>query len=107
MTAPEPRGEQVQHERQPGSLPEAIGSSRPLAAETGLSQAFIAFDSAAAGGREAVALLADEVVRHLHGAPPESGDVVRYPGDRTLATRQRNLSEGVPVDPDIWRIVQA
>jgi 3-dehydro-L-gulonate 2-dehydrogenase len=76
-------------------------------AETGLSQVFIAFDSAAAGGKEAVRRLADEIVRHLHGSATTSGDIVRYPGERTLDTRQRNLSEGVPVDPDIWRVVQA
>ena len=66
--------------------------------ETGLSQVFIAIDPA--GGD---AGLADRVIAHLHAGEGE----VRYPGERTLETRQRNLRDGVPVDPAIWQDVQA
>ena len=31
---------------------------------------------------------------------------VRYPGERTLDARRRNLAEGIPVDPSIWQTVQ-
>jgi 3-dehydro-L-gulonate 2-dehydrogenase len=66
--------------------------------ETCLSQVFLAFDPAGAN-----AGLADRVIAHLHAG----GGDVRYPGERTLETRTRNLRDGVPVDPAIWRDVQA
>lgn len=66
--------------------------------ESGLSQVFIAIDPAGAD-----AGLADRAIAHLHGG---EGDA-RYPGERTLETRNRNMREGVPVDPAIWRDVQA
>jgi 3-dehydro-L-gulonate 2-dehydrogenase len=66
--------------------------------EAGLSQAFIAIDSTGAD-----AGLVDRVIAHLHAGDGE----VRYPGERTLETRNRNMREGVPVDPAIWREVQA
>jgi 3-dehydro-L-gulonate 2-dehydrogenase len=47
--------------------------------------------------------LADRVIAHLHAGE----GVIRYPGERTLETRARNLREGVPADPAIWRQVQA
>ena len=66
--------------------------------ESGLSQVFIAIDP---GGADAG--LADRVIAHLQGG---AGDA-RYPGERTLETRTRNMREGVPVEPAIWREVQA
>ena len=66
--------------------------------ETGLSQVFIAIDPGGTNGG-----LADRVIAHLHAGSGE----VRYPGERTLAARIRNMREGVPVDPAIWQDVQA
>ena len=66
--------------------------------ETSLSQVFLAIDPAGEN-----AGLADRAIAHLHAG---AGDV-RYPGERTLETRNRNMREGVPVDPAIWRDVQA
>jgi 3-dehydro-L-gulonate 2-dehydrogenase len=66
--------------------------------ETCLSQVFLAIDPS--GGDTG---LADRVIAHLHAG---NGDV-RYPGERTLETRHRNMRDGVPVDPAIWRDVQA
>jgi 3-dehydro-L-gulonate 2-dehydrogenase len=66
--------------------------------ETCLSQVFVAIDPAGAN-----AGLADRAIAHLHAG----GGSVRYPGERTLETRNRNLRDGVPVDPAIWRDVQA
>jgi 3-dehydro-L-gulonate 2-dehydrogenase len=65
--------------------------------ESGLSQIFIALDPEGAG-----AGLADRVIAHLHAGDGQ----VRYPGERTLETRARNLRDGVPVDPVIWREVR-
>lgn len=68
--------------------------------ETGLSQAFIAIDVAVAGDRSAAAALVDDVLRQVKGA---DGDAVRYPGERALAARRRNLAEGIPVEEELWR----
>ena len=76
-------------------------STDPLR-ESGLSQVFIAFDPASVGGTDWGEVV-DRVVADLHG----SGESVRYPGERTLETRERNLREGVPVDPDLWAAVTA
>ena len=72
--------------------------------ETALSQVFIAIDVtsvAAAGAADAVA---DAIVDHLQSSSHER-DTVRYPGERTLATREKNLTNGVPVDPASWQFV--
>ena len=69
--------------------------------ESGLSQVFLAVDASSVGGQgwtDAV----DRIVADLHAA----GEPVRYPGERTLETRERNLREGVPVDPDVWDAVR-
>jgi len=74
--------------------------------ETALSQVFIAIDVtsvAAAGAADAVA---DAIVEHLQSSLAEhESKSVRYPGERTLATRREHLANGVPVDPAIWRSV--
>lgn len=62
--------------------------------ETALSQVFIAFDPAVAGGPEAIAALAEDVLRYVQ---------VRYPGERAFKTRQQNLQDGIAIDDDIWR----
>ena len=69
--------------------------------ETGLSQVFVAIDVSTLGESRDADRIADEIVEHLH-ATATSGDTIRYPGERTLETRRRNLAEGVPVEPSIW-----
>jgi 3-dehydro-L-gulonate 2-dehydrogenase len=74
-------------------------------AETGLSQVFIAFELSQLGPPVAIDRAVDRVIEHLkEGLDP--GDV-RYPGERTIQTRIRNLSEGVPVEPGVWEFVQS
>jgi 3-dehydro-L-gulonate 2-dehydrogenase len=70
--------------------------------ETGLSQIFIALLPPSV---EEAVRIADAIVANLH-APFSSGETVRYPGERTLETRRRNLVEGVPVEPSVWETVQ-
>lgn len=77
----------------------------PAEAETGLSQVFIAFDVTSVGDPAAATRIADEIVDHLR-SPSDEGEHVRYPGERTLATRRGNLAEGIPVEPSIWALVQ-
>ena len=74
-------------------------------AETGLSQVFVALDPAALGDTDAASRAAEEIVAHLQ-APAHGGARVRYPGERVLETRRRNLAEGVPVDPSVWEEVR-
>jgi LDH2 family malate/lactate/ureidoglycolate dehydrogenase len=31
----------------------------------------------------------------------------RYPGERTLETRRRNLADGIPVEPSDWDWLQS
>ncbi|HEV2765713.1 MAG TPA: 3-dehydro-L-gulonate 2-dehydrogenase [Pyrinomonadaceae bacterium] len=72
-----------------------------LERETGLSQVFIAL--APPGGEGFADELADEIIEHLKG---DGGEPVRYPGERTLATRRENLERGVPVEPSLWQKVR-
>jgi 3-dehydro-L-gulonate 2-dehydrogenase len=72
--------------------------------ETQLSQVFIAVDPSSLGESDLDAI-ADRVVQHLHEPSPD-GSRPRYPGERALDTRQRNLQQGIPVDPEIWKTVQ-
>jgi 3-dehydro-L-gulonate 2-dehydrogenase len=66
--------------------------------ESSLSQMFIAIDASGIGADEGIV---DAIVEHLHATP--AGDAqVRYPGERTLETRHRNLREGIPVDEAVW-----
>ncbi len=70
--------------------------------ESSLSQVFIAIDPSALGGHESIA---DGIVAHLH-ATPMGDEHVRYPGERTLDTRRRNLAEGIPVEEATWKWVR-
>jgi 3-dehydro-L-gulonate 2-dehydrogenase len=74
--------------------------------ETKLSQVFIAVDPAALNPA-ASTNIADEIIAYLHATRSASGKNVRYPGERVLEVRMQNLAEGIPVDPQIWREVQA
>jgi 3-dehydro-L-gulonate 2-dehydrogenase len=74
--------------------------------ETGLSQVFVAFDLSSLGEAEASARVADEIVESIRPSPADGGEV-RYPGERTLETRRRNLEEGIPVEPSVWEQVQS
>ena len=71
--------------------------------ETGLSQVFIAIDPASLSPGEDLDRIADRVIEHLHAG---DGDV-RYPGERTMATRRQSLRDGVPVDAGIWTAVKS
>ena len=76
--------------------------------ECALSQVFIAFDLSRFYDTEGHARVVDAIVEYVHGAAPtHEGDPVYYPGERTLRTRRENLEKGIPVEPSIWREVQA
>jgi 3-dehydro-L-gulonate 2-dehydrogenase len=74
--------------------------------ESDLSQVFIAMDVAQMTDAAEVSSLLDAVVAFTQQPSPESARV-RYPGERTLETRRRNMDEGIPVDEEVWREVVA
>jgi 3-dehydro-L-gulonate 2-dehydrogenase len=73
---------------------------------TGACQVFIAIDPYLFGGEEAIQEMFDaRVARADSTAPIDSSHPVTCPGERTAATRKRNLAEGVVVDEVIWKQV--
>jgi 3-dehydro-L-gulonate 2-dehydrogenase len=72
--------------------------------ESALSQIFIAFEVSLSD--QAGNVLADRIIHSVKTAAPAGDEVVRYPGERTLEIRTRNMSEGIPVDPEIWEQVR-
>jgi 3-dehydro-L-gulonate 2-dehydrogenase len=73
-------------------------------AETELSQVFLAFDVSSLSDSGTPSRIVDAIVEHL-GSPADRDQSIRYPGERTLETRKKNLAEGIPVDPAIWQFV--
>ncbi|MEO5815846.1 MAG: 3-dehydro-L-gulonate 2-dehydrogenase [Gemmatimonadaceae bacterium] len=71
-----------------------------VADETGQSQVFLAIDASVLGTDGTSSL--DRIIEDLH----DTGDGVRYPGERTLATRRQSMAEGVEVEPSIWEAVR-
>jgi 3-dehydro-L-gulonate 2-dehydrogenase len=76
--------------------------------ETGLSQIFLAIDPSSIASSQELTRIADGVINSLREATPvDPGNPVRYPGEQTLQLREENLRLGVPVDPDIWKQINA
>jgi 3-dehydro-L-gulonate 2-dehydrogenase len=73
--------------------------------ETGLSQVFLAVDPTRVGGDTAAAGAVEAIIEHLHAGAAAAGEQVRHPGERTLETRRRSLTDGVAVDESIWHEV--
>ena len=76
--------------------------------EAGVSQVFVAMKPEAFGSREEAERIADGIVESIHQcAPAEGVAVVRYPGEKTLATRRENRRLGVPVEEAVWEAILA
>lgn len=74
---------------------------------TGCCQIFIAYDPYLFGGEEEIQAKLDDRVAAADATEPERpGGKVTCPGERTAATRERNLKEGVVVDEQIWAQIQ-
>ena len=65
--------------------------------ETALSQVFIAIDVSSLASGEELTRVVESILVDLQ---------VRFPGQRTVETRARNLAEGIPVDPSAWLFAQ-
>ncbi|MGB3143788.1 MAG: 3-dehydro-L-gulonate 2-dehydrogenase [Maribacter sp.] len=76
--------------------------------ETSLSQVFLCIDPSSCGDRELQERLLEEIIQYTHDVEPmQNGDRTFYPGERTLATRSKNVEEGIPVNTKIWEQVMA
>lgn len=69
--------------------------------ETRLSQVFIALKSTDSNREETL----NGILSFMKSSAGDGS--VRYPGERTLQTREENLRNGIPVDDDIWQAIQA
>ena len=66
--------------------------------ETGLSQFFLCLYQ-----HSYSSLLIEEIIHYSKsGMLAESTGSVLYPGEKTLATRQKNMKDGIPVNEKIW-----
>lgn len=73
--------------------------------EYGVSQVFICIKP---NGSAQTADLIEQILAYTKTSGLEDPDkAIRYPGESTLATRVKNLKEGVLVDEEIWAKVQA
>ncbi|TXK44140.1 3-dehydro-L-gulonate 2-dehydrogenase [Pontibacter qinzhouensis] len=52
--------------------------------------------------------ISEEIISYARSSQPEqAGTNIRYPGEGTLAKRQQNEQEGIPVNEEIWQQVLA
>lgn len=76
--------------------------------EYSLSQMFIALDATRIAGEDYLTAAVNEVLDNLHGSSPvDLAQPVRYPGESSLAIRQANLANGIPVDDGVWAKIQS
>jgi len=74
-------------------------------AEYGVSQVFICIKPK---DDVKTADLIEQIVAYTKTSGLENADnAIRYPGESTLKTRERNINEGIPVDEKIWEKVKA
>lgn len=74
--------------------------------ETGISQTFIAIDLFRMDRDRSADRLADGIIQNIQ-APSASGRPIRYPGEKTLRTRNENMKNGIPVAAKVWDEVQS
>lgn len=70
--------------------------------ETALSQVFICIYPQTMSTHS----FAEDIIQKSLSFMKSSGENVSYPGERTLRTRNQNLTTGIPVDEKIWNEIQ-
>ena len=71
--------------------------------EYSLSQMFIALDAHHIAGEDYLTAAVNEVLDNLHDSERvDPKQAVLYPGENSLAIRQHNLANGIPVDDGVW-----
>lgn len=77
-----------------------------MGTEIGLSQVFISLDPNKLELIEWMGQKADEIINDLKSSSSFDGKTVRYPGEQSLETRNRNLKNGVPIAQSLWEKIQ-
>ncbi len=76
--------------------------------EFGLSQVYIAIDPEKVSHRPEVDHAVKLIIDDLHASRPVSEDEsIRYPGQKALTLREKNLKFGVPVEKVVWEEILA
>lgn len=73
------------------------------AAETNVSQVFIAIDLSKLHNASAISETLQTIIEDYKSSIPASGKSgVRYPGEGVVKTRKENLEKGIPVNEKVW-----
>ena len=76
--------------------------------EYSLSQMFIALDATRIAGQDYLTAAVNEVLDNLHESTRvDATKPVLYPGENSLAIRNTNLANGIPVDDGVWAKIQS
>ena len=76
--------------------------------EYGLSQMFIALDATQIAGEAYLAAAVGEIIENVQDSERIDPDhPVLYPGARSLAHREINLAQGIPVDEAVWARIKS
>lgn len=74
--------------------------------EVGLSQVFIAIDLTKLGHHSSIAGMIENIITDYQQSIPAIGSQkVLYPGERVLHTREKNTTQGIPVQQHVWEII--
>jgi 3-dehydro-L-gulonate 2-dehydrogenase len=77
------------------------------AAETGLSQLFLAIDVERLPDYPAIDSAIGAILHDYHQSVPDGTGKILYPGERVVATRQENRQLGIPVLKPLWESIVA
>ncbi len=76
--------------------------------EYSMSQMFITLDANRIAGEDYLSSAVNEVLDNLHDSElVDPRQAVLYPGENSLAIRNTNLSNGIPVDDGVWAKIQS
>lgn len=71
--------------------------------EYGLSQIFLCFDPVKLELMDWMVEKANSILDNLKNSAVFEGEAVRFPGEKVLETRAKNLSNGIPVAESTWK----
>jgi len=72
--------------------------------ETGISQIYLCIYPDVFNDKNLQERLISEIIDYTHDVEPMNpGDKIYYPGERSAATRNKNIKDGIPVDKRIWK----
>tara|TARA_R110002020_G_scaffold96970_3_gene231663 strand:- start:1273 stop:2283 length:1011 start_codon:yes stop_codon:yes gene_type:complete len=74
--------------------------------ETAISQVFLCFDPTKLELTDWMETKADALIEDLKSSSTFDGKSVRFPGENTLETRNKNLTNGVPILEKLWEELQ-